>query len=130
MSVLERDHFQLPLSGSQGICLAEAESRLQNHFQLPLSGSLHGLAHFNHVDRLSTPSLGITEVGVERAQKQLLLFQLPLSGSLTLHIHEQKEGSPSIFQLPLSGSRITIKLLASTWHCDFFQLPLSGSRES
>jgi len=54
--------FQLPLSGSHDCC-SEEECFAENY-------------------RLSTPSLGITRPGGQRAQHADRRFQLPLSGSL------------------------------------------------
>jgi len=77
-----------------------------NFFQLPLSGSHHtldSLTDFNDVDRLSTPSLGITRIDRKGAPSRKS-FQLPLSGSRECPGGTGPALRSTDFQLPLSGS--------------------------
>ena len=77
--------------------------------------------------KLSTPSLGITR-SADTLERRDLVFQLPLSGSLTYYaLIKPVRCRAVIFQLPLSGSLANSSNYARVTSRTF-QLPLSGSR--
>ena len=150
-------NFQLPLSGSrddENLLFQIATAMI--HFQLPLSGSLMSLPR-RSIDSglcLSTPSLGITEIGKRIPEESGIfglpfnslsrdhlrdfffflagsykIFQLPLSGSLRIFSFRSSWRARGSFQLPLSGSQEKVLESVRKYNVEYFQLPLSGSRD-